>query len=126
MMEATYWQYEKLQEDGKIKTAPINDYDGKITGHIVFGVKQWFDENPEEARRLGWVKHIMHNISKWITYDKQTQYLVLAKKIIDEYTYEDEYHIMEKTEAMMRREEENIDTFAWTSDDGLVFEWGNI
>lgn len=105
----TYWQYEKLQEDGKVKTVAINhnDFDGKITGHIVFGVKEWFDENPEERIRLGWVKHIMHNVDKLgIQYNKQTQYLQKVKKIIDQYTYEDEYRVLDKTEEMMRRAEE--------------------
>lgn len=122
MMEATYWQYEKLQEDGKIKVAPLNDYDGKITGHIVFGVKQWFDENPAEARRLGWVKHIMHNTEKYITYDKQTQYLVQTTKIIDAFTYEDDYIIREKTEEMMRQEEE-VGGRQYDYVGGIIFEW---
>ena len=117
--QETYWTYEKLQEDGKVETVPTNDFDGKITGHIVFGVKQWFDENPEEARRLGWVKHIMHNEAKWVTYNKQTQYLVKSHKPIDEFTYEDVYHVMDKTEEMMRRQEEGIGE-AWL--DEYVFE----
>ena len=120
MEEKTWWQYEKLQENGKIKTAPINDYDGKITGHIVFGVKAWFDEHPEEARRLGWVKHIKHNVEKWITYNKQTQYLIVSKKVIDEYTYEDEYTIMDKTEDMMRRAEESGSGYYY--DDDIIWE----
>lgn len=116
MEEVTFWTYEKLQDDGKIKNAPVNDYDGKITGHIVFGVKQWFDENPEEARRLGWVKHIKHNPAKWIDYNRQTQYYVISHKVIDPYTYEDEYHVFDKTEEMMRRAEESTDT-PWDWDD---------
>ena len=46
------WSYEKL-ENGKMKHCPVNDYDGSVTGHIVFGVAAWFDENPEERKRLG-------------------------------------------------------------------------
>lgn len=105
----TYWQYEKLQEDGKVKTIGINsnDFDAKITGKYVFEVKAWFDENPEERIRLGWTKHIMHNVGKWVTYNKQTQYLAKALKVIDEFTIEDDYHVMDKTEDMMRRIEEN-------------------
>lgn len=111
----TYWTYEKLKEDGKIDTvwANRNDTDGKITGKIVFGVKEYFDENPEEARRLGWVKHIQHNTDKFVQYNKQTQYLMKSRKIIDEFTYEDEYHIMDKTEEMMRYEEERSIEGEW-------------
>lgn len=106
--QETYWQYEKIQDDGKIKTiaANHNDFDGKITGHIVFGVKAWFDENPEERIRLGWTKHIMHG-TKQYEYNHQTQYLQKTTKIIDQYTIEDEYKVMDKTEDMMRRAEED-------------------
>lgn len=48
------WSYEKLDEEGKIKTIAgdyTNDADGKITGRIVMNVKAWFDENPEERIR---------------------------------------------------------------------------
>lgn len=69
------WYYEKLDENYKIKQVPYNDYDGKITGHIVFGLERWFDENPEERKRLGWVKHITKS-QKDIEYNHQTQYLV--------------------------------------------------
>ena len=122
--QATYWQYEKLQEDGKIKTISgnINDFDGKITGHIVFGVKAWFDENPEERIRLGWVKHIKHNVEKMgLEYNKQTQYLVKQVKIIDQFTVEDIYHVRDKTEDMMRRAEESGGAGEWiTYDDGAI------
>ena len=114
--KGTYWVYEKLQEDGKIKTIAMNynDFDGKITGHIVFGVKEWFDENPEERIRLGWTKHIKHNPEKCgIEYNKQTQYLEKTVRQIDAYTCEDMYEVKDKTEDMMRREEEEG---AWNTD----------
>ena len=120
MQEATYWQYERLEEDGKIKAAPLNDYSGKITGKHVYGVKQYFDENPAEARRLGWIKHIMHNTDKYIQYNHQTQYLAMSHKIIDEYTYEDVYEVREKTESMMRQSEEAVDGWFW-DDDGVTY-----
>ena len=103
----TYWQYEKILDDGKIKVVTVNhnDFDGKITGHIVFGVKAWFDENPEERIRLGWTKHIKHN-TKFIEHNKQTQYLEKTVKIIDSLTVEDVYTVRDKTEEMMRRAEE--------------------
>ncbi len=120
MADNNKWYYEKLDENGKVKSAPVNDYDGKITGHIVFGVKAWFDENPEERKRLGWVKHIQHE-TKDIEYNKRTQYLVPSIKQVDEYTIEDEYHIMDKSEEMMRLEELTHNSF-WDSDD--VYVWG--
>ena len=114
------WSYEKLDENGKIKFCPINDYDGKITGHIVFNVKAWFDENPDERKRLGWVKHIHHE-TKEIEYNKRTQYLRKSTKQIDEYTVEDVWHIMDKSEEMMRLEELTRGGF-WGDDDAIT--WG--
>lgn len=116
------WDYQKVDENGKIKWAPVNDYDGKITGHIVFGVKAWFDEHPEERKSLGWIKHIRHN-RKDIVYNKRTQYLVPSIKNIDEYTVEDEYHIMDKSEEMMRLEELCRNNAFWDDD---VVTWGGI
>ena len=117
------WFYEKLQEDGKVKSVNINqnDYDGKITGHFVFGVKEWFDENPEERKRLGWVKHITHD-TKDIEYNKQSQYLMKEVRTIDEYTVENVYHVMYKTEDMMRNQE--ISNLEWN--DGIVFYGGDF
>ena len=116
------WDYQKVDENGKIKYAPVNDYDGKITGHIVFGVKAWFDEHPEERKALGWIKHIRHD-RKDIVYNKRTQYLVPSIKNIDEYTVEDEYHIMDKSEEMMRLEELCRNNAFWDDD---VVTWGGI
>ena len=110
------WNYEKL-EDNKIKYCPMNDYDGKVTGHIVFGVKAWFDENPEERKRLGWIKHIHHE-TKDIEYNRRTQYLKRSTKQIDEYTVEDEWHIMDKSEEMMRLEE--LTRGGWWNDDDVI------
>ena len=121
----TYWQYERLQEDGKVKTVATNcnDFDAKITGKHVFGVKAYFDENPEERIRLGWTKHIMHNADKWVQYNKQTQYLLKHVRIIDQYTVEDVYEDLDKTEDMMRKDEESGDG-SWISivSDDLVWE----
>lgn len=116
-MEMPKWYYEKLDEEGKLKRAPINDYDGKVTGHIVFGVQAWFDENPEERMRLGWIKHIIHS-AKDIEYDHSTQYLVKQVKTIDAYTVEDVYHPMNKSAEMMRLEELTMTTgWEWIVDD---------
>lgn len=113
------WGYEKLDENGKIQYAPMNDFDGKVTGHIVFGVKAWFDENPEERKRLGWIKHL-YKETKDIEYNRRTQYLVKSVKQIDEYTIEDEYHIMDKSEEMMRLEELTGHSNFWDGDDSVV------
>lgn len=122
----TYWQYEKLKDDGKVEVIGINknDFDGKITGKIVFGVKEYFDENPDEAQRLGWTKHVMHNIDKWVQYNKQTQYLVKEVKRIDPFTVEDVYHVFDKTEEMMRRSEEQSTAGIWGWNDDVEFSIG--
>lgn len=111
---AEKWTYQKL-ENGKIKYVPTNDFDGKITGHIVFGVKAWFDENPEERKRLGWIKHIQHE-TKDIEYNRRTQYLINAIRQIDEYTVEDDWHIMDKSEEMMRLEELSRSFDIWSDE----------
>ena len=109
------WRYEKLDENGKIKHAPRDDMDGKITGKIVYGLKAWFDENPSERIRLGWIKHLYTDY-KDIEYNRQTQYYMTAIRVIDEYTVEDVYHIRDKTEEMMMNEELG----------GVVYESGGI
>lgn len=106
MAEIT-WDYEKLDENYEVKIISgnlTNDPDGKITGHIVMNVKAWFDENPEERKRLGYIKHIHHD-TKDIEYNKQSQYLVQTVRSIDPWTVEDEYHVMDKSEEMMLFEE---------------------
>ena len=124
MAEKNKWSYQKLDtETGKIKYAPVNDFDGSVTGHIVFGVPTWFDENPEERKRLGWIKHIQHD-PKDIEYNKRTQYLVQSVRQVDEYTVEDEYHVMDKSEEMMRLEELTRNSWSWESDDIVV--WGGV
>ena len=98
------WTYEKLDEEMKIKYCPTNDPDGKITGKIVMNVPAYFDENPEERIRLGWIKHIEHTeeeIKETVQYNPQTQYLIKYQKTIDEYTIEDAYNVIDKTEEMM-------------------------
>lgn len=127
--QATWWSYEKLKEDGKIEFVHTNknDFDGSITGHVVFGVKEWFDEHPEERVRLGWVKHIHHNPEKYgIEYNKQTQYLEKTVKRLDAYTCEDVYEVKYKTEDMMRRAEESgYIPSGWEQSDSIVFYGGD-
>ncbi len=103
MAELT-WVYEKLDEDGKIKRLPQNDSKGEITGKFIIGLPEYFDEHPEERKRLGWIKHIRHNINE-VVYNKQTQYVRSNVTQIDEYTVEDAYEVFDKTEEMMLLEE---------------------
>lgn len=100
------WHYEKLDEKGEIKqvTNYTNDADGKITGKYVMNVKAYFDENPEEYKRLGWTKRIKHD-AKEIEYNKQTQFVVKSTRQIDPYTVEDELHVLNKSEEQLAFEE---------------------
>ena len=121
------WRYENLDEEtGKVKYTPNNDLDGKITGKFIYGLKAWFDENPTERIRLGWTKHIYcENPGKAISYNHQTQYLVKTTRQVDAWTVEDEYHIMNKSEEMMRLEElTNHGNGGWYDDDDSVIFWG--
>lgn len=122
-MDEPKWDYEKIDpETGKMKYAPSNDATGEITGHHVFGLKAWFDEHPAERIALGWIKHIRKD-TKDIEYNHRTQYLTRTTRWIDENTYEDEYHVMDKSEEMMRLEELTR-SGVWETDD--VIQWGGI
>lgn len=114
MAEEEKYYYEKMHEDGKMKWCPANDFDGSITGHIVFGLKAWFDENPEERKRLGWIKHITQDTKK-IEYNRKIQYLAKSVVRVDEWTVKDEYHVMDKTEEIYLLE----DLLACTGDGDL-------
>lgn len=119
------WFYEKLDEEYKVKRCPQNDYDGSITGKIVIGVPEWFDENPAERIRLGWTKHITHQ-EKDVDYNRQTQYVVKSTKRIDEYTIEDEFHVMDKSEEMMLMEEICGGSGMFYSYGGITFVGGEF
>lgn len=118
------WTYVRLDENGKRKTPPVNDFDKKATGRIVYGVKNWLDENPEERKRLGWIKHIHHNkkeikeiVGDW---NPQTQNLIVTPRQIDEYTIEDTYHVMDKSEEQILFEEMQGISDNWLFSDGVV------
>ena len=102
--EITYiyekWDAEKLE----IKYCPTDDKDGSVTGKFILNVPKYFDENPEERIRLGWVKHIIHDNSD-IEYNKQTQFVIWTTKQIDPYTIEDEGHVLDKSEDQLAFEE---------------------
>lgn len=111
--------YEKLGEDGNVKRCPSNDDKGEITGKFILNLEEYFDENPEERIRLGWTKHIMHKPSEVVEYDPQTQYLIRGTRQIDEYTVEDVFYPIDKSEEMMLFEEQynllmnGSDTGSW-------------
>lgn len=98
------WYYERLNEEGKLEHAPQNDIDGKITGRFVYGLKAWFDEHPEERKALGWTKHIYYD-TKDMEYNRQTQFLTVTVRAVDEWTVEEQYHVVDKSEEMMRLDE---------------------
>lgn len=104
MAERYYYEKYDMESDER-KYCPMNDENGEITGKCIIGLKEWFDENPEERKRLGWVKHITHRPTELIGYDSQTMYALKSVRQIDEYTIEDVYHLVEKSEEMMLFEE---------------------
>ena len=118
--------YEKLDpETGKIKWCPPHDADAKITGKHIIGLKAWFDENPEERIRLGWVKHLkltQEELKEQYPYNAQTQYRLCTTRQVDPWTIQDEYHIIDKTEELMLLEEmlEVAEPF-WSDD---IYETG--
>jgi len=100
------WYYEKLQDDMTLKLCPRDDLDRSITGKCIYGLPAWFDENPQERKRLGWIKHIRAS-KKSVEYDNQTQFLIKGMVMIDDYTVQDVIYVMDKTEEMMSKEEVN-------------------
>lgn len=99
-----YWTYEKIDEELNIEKLPPHDLSGKITGKHIIGLKAYFDENPEERIRLGWIKHIKQNQGD-IDFDPQTQYVTVHQREVDDHTIIDEYIVRDKTEEMMLYEE---------------------
>lgn len=100
------WDYEKLDENGKRITVSNYTIDSKkeYTGRFVFNVKAWFDENPDERIARGWIKHIHwtpEEMKEKFPFNEQTQVLLRSVKVIDEYTVEDDFHAIDKSEEMM-------------------------
>ena len=119
-MEKQKWYYERLDEEGNIKRCPQNDDKGEITGKFIINLPAYFDENPEERIKLGWIKHIEH-YPKEVEYDHQSQYLQKSVKQIDEHTVEDEYAVFDKTEEMLLLEE-MLECVDWGGNGGgIVF-----
>lgn len=103
---ADTWVYEKLNEKGEIDRIynGKNDPGGKITGKCVINVKAYFDENPDEWKRLGWTKHIKPDQKK-VQCNHQSQFIVTSQRQVDPYTIEDVYHVMDKSEEQLAFEE---------------------
>lgn len=128
-MATEHWHYEKLDEDGKLKHCPQDDLKAKETGKYIINLPQWFDENPAERIRLGWIKHYYKQpkeIKEELKYNPATQFVVSTTKMIDEYTCEDEYHVVDKSETQLAFEEMNSiagwgDTY--DAGDGAVMIW---
>ena len=106
------YKYEKLDENYRKRYCPLNDYDGSITGtgKCIIGLKAWFDENPEERKRLGWIKHYYYKDADEMREDypeflPAQHYAVQYTEEIDEYTVKDSYRIIEKTDEMLELEE---------------------
>ena len=118
MAERNYY-YERYKEDCTAERCPQDDKDGKISGHLILNLPAWFDENPEERKRLGWIKHITKDTSK-VEYDRQTQFLVKSVRQIDEFTVEDVYNVLTKSEEQLAFEE-MLSVAMMSDDNGIVF-----
>ncbi len=118
------YSYFKVNEQGNREFCPIDDKDAKVTGRYILNVPKWFDENPEERKRLGWIKHITYNDKeikeKWP--HTQSQYLLRIEKMVDEYTIEDDYKVMDKSEEQMLFEEMlEVAQNSWEINGGFTF-----
>ena len=121
-MAETYY-YEKYDPDtGKVTRCPTDDKDAGVTGKIILNLPRYFDENPEERKRLGWIKHITHD-TREIDYNRQSQFLVCTPRQIDEYTIEDTYHVLDKSEDQLAFEE-MLSVAGFTSVGGFTFYGG--
>ena len=119
------WHYERLDAQGKIESvySGRNDIDGKLTGRCVMNVKAWFDENPAERIKRGWTKHITYSgeeIKQKAPYNPRTQYLVVSQKQVDDWTVEDEYHVVNKSEEMILFEQQLALVQGFDPDDGGI------
>ena len=128
------YRYEKMDENLKLISCPMDDKDGSVTKQAIvypdgtvgykciLNVPKFFDENPEIRKSLGWVKHISYSDEeikeRWP--HTQSQYLVQSTKQVDEFTVEDEYHVLNKSEEMMLFEE-MLSTVMSFSGDGIIF-----
>lgn len=100
------WRYEKYDEDFNRTLCPNHDDNGSITGKVIINLRTWFDENPEERIRLGWIKHYYYSYDEVKKmYDQQTQFVEISTKMIDEFTLQDEIIVFDKTEDMLAHEE---------------------
>lgn len=101
-----YYEYIRLREDGEIERARIDDLQGEVTGRRVYNLKAWFDEHPDERKRLGWIKY-EHPAAEdeGVEYDPQTQILMRNPVTVDEWTIKDELYVVDKSEEFLLFEE---------------------
>ena len=116
------YEYEKYDtETGKTKSCPQDDKDGAVTGKYIMNLPRWFDENPEERIRLGWIKHITHRSDEILDFDPQTEFIIKSCKVLDPYTVEDVLHVLKKSEEQLAFEE-MLSVASWgNSDSGFMF-----
>lgn len=119
-----YYYYAKFGTDLSFRDAPVNDLDGAITGKCILNLKAWFDENPDERMRLGWIKIIKQSEND-IVYDKQKQFLIETYKKIDDYTIESTLEVFDKSEEMLMLEDIN-EGVNYFSNEFDVMRIGNI
>ena len=122
-MAEKQWYYEKLDENGKIRRAPQNDTDGKITGKHIINLPQWFDENPAERIRLGYIKHYFKTskeIEEQYHPNHQMQFVMATARMIDANTCENEYHVIDKSEEQLLFEEMQSISDWWVDSDNGV------
>lgn len=118
---AENYEYEKFDpEAGEVKMCPQDDKDGKETGKCILNLPKWFDENPEERIRLGWIKHIHHSENEMLDYDPQTEFIVKSTKQVDAWTVEDVLHVLKKSEDQLAFEE-MLSVATWGSSGGGGF-----
>lgn len=118
---AEKYSYEKFnQETGNTEYCPMDDKDAKVTGKYILNLPRWFDENPEERKRLGWIKHIEHSSDEILDFDPQTEFIVKSVVVVDEYTIEDVLHVMTKSEDQLAFEE-MLSVASWGSEGRFTF-----
>lgn len=83
--------------NGKLEIAPTNDLDGKLSGKPVIGFQAWLEENPEEAKRIGFVKVVDHEED----YDHNRFYTIERHEEHDDGSIHIFYDLHEKTEEMI-------------------------
>lgn len=119
-----YYEYVRVTESGELERSKLDDLQGKVTGRRVYNLKSWFDEHPEERKRLGWIKYLHPSAEdEGIEYDKQTQILMKNPVMVDKWTIKDELYVVDKSEEYLLFEE--MQGLSW-GDSGMFDTIGGI